>query len=180
MKENSKHRILWVAIGLLLVINIGLLAWITFFSQSNCLPPKRLFLERELKFDKVQSEAYRILRQEHSQQMRALRENVRSMKEAFYEELPQSNISDDVLKAKAVAIESKMVDADVLTFKHFQKVRQMCTPPQQERFDEVIIDLIRSIERPGGSPPRDGQRPNRPPFDDRPSPDDMPLPPKER
>ena len=180
MKENSKYRILWVAIGLLLALNIGLLAWITFFSQNNQLPPKRLFLERELKFDESQSETYRILRQEHSQQMRALRENVRSMKEAFYEALPQSNISDEVLKVKAVAIESKMVDADVLTFKHFQKVRQMCTPQQQEHFDEVIIDLIRSIERPGGPPPRDGNRRNRPPFDGPPSRDDMPPPPNER
>lgn len=183
MKENNKYRMLWVAIGLLVVLNIGLLAWFTFFSQSNPLQPKRLFLEKELKFDEKQSEAYKALRQEHSQQMRALREDVKSMKTAFYEELSQSNISDESLRTKAVAIESKMVDADVLTFRHFQKVRQMCTAAQQKRFDEVVIDLIRSIERPGGGPPpRDGEhrREGPPPFDGPPPAGDMPPPPNER
>ena len=183
MKENNKYRLLWVAIGLLMVLNIGLLAWFTFFSQNNPLQPNRLFLEKELKFDEKQSEAYKVLRQEHSQQMRALREDVKLMKTEFYEKLSEENISDDSLRAKAVAIESKMVDADVLTFRHFQKVRQMCTTQQQQRFDEVVIDLIRSIERPGGGgrprdggpPPRDG----RPPFDGPPS-DDMPPPPNNR
>lgn len=185
MKEDNKYRMLWVAIGLLLVLNIGLLAWFTFFSQNKPQQPKRLFLEKELKFDEKQSEAYKALRQEHAQQMRALREDVKSMKTEFYEELSQSNISDDSLRAKAVAIESKMVDADVLTFRHFQKVRQLCTPQQQQRFDEVIIDLIRSIERPGGGPPQGGGPPphggqhprdSRPPFDSPPPAGDMPPP----
>ena len=52
MKENNKYRILWVAIGLLLVLNIGLLVWVTFFSNGSPSQPKRLFLEKELKFDK--------------------------------------------------------------------------------------------------------------------------------
>jgi periplasmic protein CpxP/Spy len=159
MKENNKYRILWVAIGVLLALNIGIIAWFTFFSQNDFLQPKRLFLVRELKFDEKQSEAYKVLRQEHSQQMRALREDVKSMKTEFYADLSQSNISDDTLQTKATAIESKMVDADVLTFKHFQKVRQMCMPQQQKRFDEVIIDLIRSIERPEARPPLDDSPP---------------------
>lgn len=153
MKEINKYRIFWVVIGLLLVLNIGLLAWFTFFAQKNPFQPNRLFLEKELQFDPKQSEVYKALRQEHAQQMRALREDVKVMKTAYYQELSHANISDDSLRAKAVAIESKMVDADVLTFRHFQKVRQMCTPQQQKRFDEVVIDLIRSIERPGGGPP---------------------------
>ena len=173
MKENNKYRILWVAIGLLLVLNIGLLVWVSFFSKGSPSQPKRFFLEKELKFDKKQSETYRILQQEHSQQMRALREDVKSMKEAFYNEISQPNISDEALKVKALAIESKMIDADVLTFRHFQQVRQMCTSAQQTRFDEVIIELIRSLERQGGRPhPREGH----PPLDRSPHPDNRPPP----
>ncbi|WP_435356316.1 Spy/CpxP family protein refolding chaperone [Emticicia sp. SJ17W-69] len=175
MKEINKYRIFWVVIGLLLVLNIGLLAWFTFFAQNNPFQPKRLFLEKELQFDQKQSEVYKVLRQEHAQQMRALREDVKTMKTAYYQELALPNISDDSLRAKAVAIESKMVDADVLTFRHFQKVRQMCTPQQQKRFDEVVIDLIRSIERPGGGPP---PRNARPPFDGPPPAGGMPPPPE--
>ena len=105
--------------------------------------------------------------------MRSLRENVKEMKEAFYADLGKP-ILDDSLKVRAQKIESKMAEADVITFRHFQQVRQMCTPAQQKHFDEVILDLIRSIERPGpqggphqgGPPPRDG----RPPMDDMPPP----------
>jgi protein CpxP len=158
MKENNKYRMLWVVIGLLLALNVSILAWFTFFSQN--IHPKRLFLETELKFDEKQAVSYKILRQEHAQQMRDLREEVKAMKTDFYKELSQPTISDDLLKEKALAIETKMAEADVLTFKHFQEVRKLCTPTQQTRFDEVIIDLIRSIERPEGPPPpRDGQEP---------------------
>lgn len=182
MKENNKYQMLWIAIGLLLVLNIGLLAWFTFFSQKaqNVHPRQRLFLEKELSFDAKQAESYRLLRQTHAKQINQLREQVKMLKEAYYKDLTQTNISDEVLRTKAVAIEAKMVDADVLTFRHFQQVRQLCTPEQQKRFDEIIIDLLHSIERPGGGPPppREGHRP----MDGPPPPprDDMPPPPPDR
>ncbi|CAH0997645.1 hypothetical protein EMA8858_03779 [Emticicia aquatica] len=172
MKENNKYRFIWAAIGLLLVLNIGLLAWIMFFSANGFFPPKRLFLENELKFDQKQSDAYRILRQQHAAQVRALRETVKSMKTEFYEELSQENISDSTIKSKAINIETKMAEVDLITFKHFQQVRRMCTPQQQKRFDELIMDLIRTIDRPSGGPP---PRNARPPFDG-PRPSNMPPP----
>lgn len=176
MKDTNKYKILWAAIGVLLLLNIGLLVWITFFSNGNLAQPKRLFLEAELKFDEKQTEVYRKLRHEHAQQMRSLRESVRAMKEAYYADLKET-ISDDSLKARANRIESKMVEADVITFRHFQEVRQMCTPAQQKHFDEVVIDLIRSIERPG--PPRGGpHQGGPPPMGDRPPMEDMPPPPE--
>lgn len=178
MKENNKYKILWVAVGVLLVLNVGLLVWISFFSNKLPTQPRRLFLETELKFDEKQTEAYRKLRHEHAQQMRSLREGVKEMKEAYYADLDKT-ISDDSLKARANQIENKMAEADVITFKHFQQVRQMCTPAQQKHFDEVILDLIRSIDRPG--PPRGGpHQGGPPPMGDRPPMDDMPPPPSER
>ncbi|MFY7910173.1 MAG: Spy/CpxP family protein refolding chaperone [Emticicia sp.] len=175
MKENSKYKILWVAVGVLLLLNVGLLVWISFFSNSLPAQPKRLFLETELKFDEKQTETYRTLRHEHAQQMRSLRERVKEMKEAYYADLDKS-ISDDSLRTRANQIESKMAEADVITFKHFQQVRQMCTPAQQRHFDEVILDLIRSIERPG--PPGGPHQGGPPPRDGRPPMDDMPPPPE--
>jgi periplasmic protein CpxP/Spy len=166
MKENNKYKILWAAIGVLLLLNIGLLVWIAFFSNGNLAQPKRLFLETELKFDENQADVYRKLRREHAQQMRSMREDVKAMKEAYYSDLAQTKISEDTLRARANKIENKMAEADVITFRHFQEVRQLCTPAQQKHFDEVILDLIRSIERPGPPPPRDG----RPPMDGMPPP----------
>ncbi|GAB2611229.1 hypothetical protein GCM10027035_04530 [Emticicia sediminis] len=176
MKENNKYKILWAAIAVLLLLNIGLLVWIAFFSNGNLAQPKRLFLETELKFDEKQTEVYRKLRHEHAQQMRNMREEVKAMKEAYYKDLAQTNVSEDTLHARAERMESKMAEADVITFRHFQQVRQMCTPAQQKHFDEVILDLIRSIDRPG--PPGGPHQGGLPPRDGRPPMDDMPPPPE--
>ncbi len=179
MKDINKYKILWAAIVVLLFLNIGLLVWISFFSNGNLAQPKRLFLETELKFDEKQTEVYRKLRQEHAQQMRIMRDEVKALKEAYYKDLSVTNISEDSLRARANRIETKMAETDVMTFRHFQQVRQMCTPTQQKHFDEVILDLIRSIERTGppkGGPPQGGP----PPMDDRPPMEDMPPPPPER
>jgi len=178
MKENDKYKILWTALGVLLLLNIGLLVWISFFSNKLPDQPKRLYLETELNFDGKQAETYRNLRQDHAKQMRSLRENVKEMKEAFYADLGKP-ILDDSLKVRAQKIESKMAEADIITFRHFQQVRQMCTPAQQKHFDEVILDLIRFIERPGGGPQGGPNRAGPPPRDGRPRMDDMP-PPHER
>ncbi len=171
MKENNKFRMLWVSIGLLLLMNIGMMAWFTFFGK---MPPRRLFLEKELEFTAKQEESYRDLRKAHSDKMKVLKDNVKNLKEDFYANLSDFTITDAELKEKAVAMEANMVEADILTFKHFQEVRKMCTPKQQERFDDIIIDVIRSIERPGGGPPMVQPQPReggRPPLKSVPSPD---------
>ena len=170
MKDNNKYRLLWVVIGLLLILNITLLVWVAFFSHGTPIHLDKLFLVKELKFDEKQSEEYGALREEHATQVREIREEVINLKKVFFERLKQTNIPEDTLRAEAMLIESKMAEADVLTFKHFQKVRQMCTTSQQLQFDKIIIDLIGNLDRPkGGSPPpKDGRFPN----------DEMPPPPE--
>lgn len=177
MKDTNKYKILWAAIVVLLLLNIGLLVWIAFFLNGNLAQPKRLFLETELKFDEKQTDVYRKLRQEHAQQMRTMRDEVKAMKEAYYKDLSVTNIPEDSLRVRANRIETKMGETDIITFRHFQQVRQMCTPAQQKHFDEVILDLIRSIEHAG--PPRGGPHPDgMPPTDSRPPMQgDMPPPP---
>lgn len=172
MKENNKYRLLWTAIGLLLMLNITLLVWVAFFSHNFPIHPDRLFLAKELKFDEKQSQEYGALREEHATQVRELRDEVKNLKKDFFEGLNQTNISEDTLRAKTILIESKMAEVDLLTFKHFQKVRQMCSTFQKKQFDKIIIDLIGSLDDPrgGGPPPRDGNFPN----------DRMPPPPPER
>lgn len=171
MKDNNKYRLLWAAIGVLLILNISLLAWVAFFSRGGPTQADKLFLVKELKFDEKQSEEYGSLREEHATQVRELRDEVKQLKKSFFEGLNQSNnISEDTLRAKAVLVELKMAEVDLLTFKHFQKVRQMCTPSQQAQFDKIITELILNLDAPrgGGPPPRDGRFPN----------DRMPPPPE--
>jgi hypothetical protein len=68
---------------------------------------------------------------------------------------------------KASAVETQL---DLLTFKHFQQIRNLCTPTQKAKFDTIIKTVVKmmgpSQQRPQGPPPRgmqQGERPNGPP-----------------
>lgn len=164
MKDTNKFRILWVAIVALVVLNIGMMAWFTFFAHRPG-PPQRLFLEQELSFDDKQKESYRLMREEHFMKARSIKEHVKMMKEAFFKAMADSSIADEELRKKALAISSEASELDLLTFKHFQQVRQMCTPEQKEKFDEIIEEVLRSMDRQG--PPPGREQPNGPPPPDK-------------
>ncbi len=148
MKDTNRFRILWVAIIVLVVLNIGMIAWFTFFAHRPGLPP-RLFLEQELSFDEKQKDIYRHMREEHFMKARDIKEKVKTLKEAFFKAMADSSITDEELRKRASAISTEASELDVLTFKHFQQVRQMCTPEQKEKFDEIIEEVLRSMDRPG-------------------------------
>ena len=166
MKDNRTFKLLWGAILVLLVLNIGMIAWVTFSPQKG-RPPERLFLEHELSFDRHQTDLYKEMREEHFSKARSLKESVKELKEAYFNDLADTNITDEELTKKAITMETKMAELDVLTFKHFQKVRQMCTPEQQKKFDTIIMHVLRSMDRPG--PPPRGEHP--PEMEHRPPPD---------
>src|SRR6218665_720690 len=154
MKDTNRFRILWAAIAVLVVLNIGMIAWFTFFAHHSG-PPRRFFLEQELSFNEKQKESYRIMRDEHFMKARSIKEHVKMMKEDFFKSMADSSLSDEDLRKKAQAISTEASELDILTFKHFQQVRQMCTPEQKEKFDEVIEDVLRSMDRQGPPPRRE-------------------------
>lgn len=184
MKDTNRFRILWVAIIVLVALNMGMIAWFTFFAQRPG-PPKRLFLEQELSFNKKQKDTYRLMREEHFMRARSIKEQVKMMKEAFFKAMADSSITEEELRKKALAISEESSELDVLTFLHFQQVRQMCSPEQKEKFDEIIEEVLRSMDRTGldrpgldrpgldrpgpdgHGPPPGGWRPDGPPDNNR-------------
>lgn len=164
MKDTNRFRILWVAIVVLVVLNIGMMAWVTFFAHRQG-PPQRLFLEQELSFDEKQKESYRLMREAHFMKAKSIKEHIRMMKEAFFKSMADSSLTDEELKKRAFAISTEASELDVLTYKHFQQVRQMCSPEQKEKFDEIIDEVLRSMDRQG--PPSGKEHPEGPPPPDR-------------
>ncbi|MBA4853109.1 Spy/CpxP family protein refolding chaperone [Emticicia sp. BO119] len=164
MKDTNRFRILWVAVAVLVVLNMGMIAWFTFFAHRQP-PPQRLFLEKELNFDEKQKEDYRVMREEHFLKARALREHIKILKEAFFKSIADSSLSDDELRKRALDIGTEASQLDLLTFKHFRDVRQICTSQQKEKFDEIIEEVLRGMDRQGPPPRR--EHPDAPPPPDR-------------
>jgi hypothetical protein len=145
------------------------------------------------------------LREQHQAVQRVLQDSIHKSKDAFFEMLPNASINDSLLKKqseKGLAFQQQL---ELLNFRHFQKLRALCTVEQQKRFDEIIKEVLLQMGgprmRPPGPPPsaterdsgnmqpnqRNGEKMDRRPpppgqgfrRDGPPPPGDMPPPPKE-
>jgi Spy/CpxP family protein refolding chaperone len=188
MSVFTNNRLLPVITLLLLTANIVTLGYLWTHRSGTTrepMPPRPPagqvfeFLTKELQLDSAQQQAYKILREEHQAGQQHLQDSIRKAKDALFELLKMQNIPDSLVQiqaAKAAAAEQLL---DLFTFKHFQKLRAICTATQQKKFDEIIQDVLRRMapaKRPQGPPPP-GMRDGMPPPGEGPGPDGERRPP---
>jgi periplasmic protein CpxP/Spy len=179
MTDFLKNRWLHILTILLLIANIVTLTLLWTNNKKNGdakIPPPPSgpafeFLTKELSLNQQQQDAYKILREEHRAAQLVVQDSIRKSKDAFFELMKLPAVSDSLLQqgsSKAAAFQQQL---DILTFKHFQKVRALCNAEQQIKFDNVIQDALRKMgsarpHGPGGPPPpgtREGDGPPHPP-----------------
>jgi periplasmic protein CpxP/Spy len=139
------------------------------------------YLIRELGLDSRQQQQYMQLVNEHRQAAEQLRRMIREEKDRFFGLLRQDSTPDSVKKAAAASVSRQTAALDLLTFDHFQKVRAICTPAQQEKFDHIIQQVTAMMGGPGpGGPPPGDPSPGNSPLKDsllgKQSPPAKPLP----
>ena len=154
-----------IAFILLVVMNMATLATFWWLKEKKAGPGHEPqsgvadFLTKELGFDSLQNQSLRLLRDAHQLQIRELRKGNREVKEAFFELLKQPNISDSMVEAAAKKSFQFDEQSEILTFHHFQQIRNLCTDTQKTKFDKIIQEVLRMM----APPPRGGGRPNGPP-----------------
>jgi periplasmic protein CpxP/Spy len=175
MPYAMKNKLLTWLVVLLLVANAATIAF--FWLGKTKQPPgpqggARDFLVKELNLDAKQQELFSEMVKEHRSSAEKIRPQIRKAKEAFFDLLKQPGISDSMKLAAAEQVSVQTEALDLLTFAHFQKLRSICTPVQQQKFDLIIHDILRSMgqprppgEGPGGRPTPSGEGPggHRPP-----------------
>ena len=164
MNHGSKNKLLTWLVVLLLVANAATIAmfWLGKVKhppQSKGTPQE--FLVKELQLNTKQQEQLDVLRKEHREAADQLREKIKNAKEAFFDLLKQQNVTDSVKQVSAKAVSIHTEELDLLTLNHFQKIRALCTPEQQKKFDEIIQQVASMIgrPRPPGSPENGPQGP---------------------
>lgn len=171
MNYFDKNKILTVSVTLLLIINLGILGLLWIDRKSNDSPEKdssfeknqprskgpggngpKEFLIRELKFDEKQKQNYTVLVEEHKSEMKRLKDKIRKEKEDLWESLSGNN--DDPVEAERLASEigTDQKEIEIITYRHFQKVKELCTEDQKKKFDEVINKVMKMMG-PGPQPP---------------------------
>jgi len=175
METNTKNKLLYTLIVLLVVLNLGTLSfmWYTKFASPKPemnqppLPPKNGadYLSNELKFSKEQNEKIDKLREEHFQKVKKIKDEARDLRELFFTNLSKSDIDSNKVNeiGNNIAISEKQVE--LATFYHMRKIREVCDENQKKRFDEIIMDVLKMGIGPGRGPggdrppPPDGRRP---------------------
>lgn len=180
MKTLTNNPLLSIITLLLLTANIVSLVFLWTHKheerEGKGLPPPPggnafEFVSSELKLDSTQREAYKKLREEHQAGQKPLQDSIRTAKDRFFALLQQANVADSLIQAGSRKISETEQQLDILTFRHFQKLKAICNTEQQKKFDEIIGDVMRRMAPPkrrGPPPGREGEGPGR---------DHMPPPP---
>jgi periplasmic protein CpxP/Spy len=164
----ESNRFLKITIIVLVLVNISTLAfmWSGRKHHEGHMPPPHGpngafdFLTHELNLDESQIKQFDALRKEHHEEAMIIQEKSRKMHHRFFDLL--KNMPADSLVSAQLADSMAMCQKqmEMLTFNHFKKVRDICKPEQQKKFDEVINE---ALEMMAPHPPKGPRGPEGPP-----------------
>ena len=92
---------------------------------------------------------------EHNQSAEKIRERIIIDKDNFFKLLKSNSIIDSSRNNAAWQVSLSIQSLDILTFEHFKKVRALCTEEQKPKFDDLIQQMVNSVNSPqkGPQPP---------------------------
>ncbi|MGG9962566.1 Spy/CpxP family protein refolding chaperone [Ferruginibacter sp. SUN106] len=192
MNFFTNNRLLSVITLLLLTANIATLGYLWTHKNNaggNIQPPPPTgqvfeFVTKELQLDSAQQLSYKKLREEHQAGQRPLQDSIRKAKDEFFELLKQPAPVEALVQQQSSKVAAAEQQLELFTFRHFQKLRAICTATQQKKFDDIIQDVLRRMapaKRPQGPPPPGIRGGMPPPPGEGPGPggEGMPPPPPE-
>jgi len=152
-----KSKLLPTLLILLIVLN-GFLIFLLIKKphQNREHSPQREFLIEQLQFTDNQKEKFEILDKNHRETMIDLDKKIRKQKDVLFNSFGDESVQIDSI----ITINGNLqVKKEQEVFRFFKSVRKICTPKQQEKFDEIINKALRGAG--GERPPRNDDR--RPP-----------------
>lgn len=163
-KGISNRLLLWLVI-VLLVANVATLSFL-WMGRPAAPPPgdgASKFLIKELQLDAKQQQQYQALVTEHRDSAEVLRSKIRKAKEQLFEMIKEEGATDSAKQEKVKEVSRYSGDLELLTLHHFEKLRAICTPEQQKKFDSVLQEITRMMGNPRPPMGPDGHQPPGPP-----------------
>lgn len=152
--KSPRSKILILIIVALLISNVVLLGFMFFGKKDNRKPQDRgksfsEYFEKQLGFTPEQSATFEELSAKHFENLRPLLKEVRIAKDSMFRLMRLSQVSDSALDNAAAYLAQKEKAQELQSFRHFSKVRELCTDEQKPKFDSLISRMInRSFGRP--------------------------------
>lgn len=166
----QRRRFLLASLGLLVIMNLGLMGSIFFQKQGHDRPGQgglEHFLEQELSLSPDQVEQMHTIRKQHFDTTLPLVAALRDSSEFLVLQAFMRDLDSTRATAIAKNIGGIHTQLDLALYGHFVKLNEMCTPEQRVRLKELAYELTGGTSPPpqrGQAPP--GERPgrgNRPP-----------------
>lgn len=161
--RSPKNKILIIIIVVLLISNIALLGFMFFGKKSDRKLQDRGrsfsdYFEKQLGFTPEQSAQFEQLTTQHFENLRPFLKDVRKAKDSMFSLMRLPQVPDSVLQNAAESLAQKEKAQELLSYRHFLRVRELCTEEQKPKFDTLISRMInRSYGRPSSQKGQQGK-----------------------
>jgi Spy/CpxP family protein refolding chaperone len=149
MKAITRNKWFLLLLGVLMLANVGLLLSFFVFGEKSGHPsggpskgPERSYLARELTLNAEQEKKFQQSKEQFFEEMKPLWESIRESKDSFYRNVNNPSISDAEIRLHTARIAELSQEADQKTLRHFQVLRDYCTPEQRQKFDTLVPRML--------------------------------------
>lgn len=145
----DKERFYQAIIAALLVVNLAILG-VFLLNRPPAPKPEKLIVQG-LQLDATQVTQFEALKLEHRGQVLELEAAYKAAATGYFESLRTAAGPQDTLLQKIAYLHSQKAQA---TYVHLQKIRELCTPEQKERYHSLLPEIIASLTQKNSPPPR--------------------------
>ena len=149
INKQNRSKVFLTIIAILLVANIAMVSFFLLKKDTNKRekrPDRKAiianFLKTEIGFDTVQLQQYDTLSTRHRENMKKMFDSLRITKDNQVKELASANFSDSAMNSIAERSAAFQKAMELRTFNHLKKVRLLCTPEQQPKFDSLFDKVL--------------------------------------
>ncbi|SRR5258705_7578041 len=157
MNNPSRNRNLIFIIAVLLLTNIAVLSYFLWIKPTRTdggdgrdkrRPGIADKLRDSIGFNNEQVAQYEKLKDEQWASLRPMFDDMRKAKDNLFKLISDPNATDSLIDKTSDVIAQKQKALDLQTFNHFKKVRALCTPEQQPKYDSLIQRMFRRMGKP--------------------------------
>jgi protein CpxP len=149
MDYIQKNKFLTVVVAILVLLNVGVVAFVFFFFKPPLFPPSAnargarfRLIEEQLNLSDAQKTRFKELRLQEFGKMDSLAQRRFQAMRDLFGLLKAGNVSAEQIQQKASVIGEIETEQSASMFHHFRMLRAICTPEQQKEFDKIVVDAM--------------------------------------
>jgi len=153
--KNSQYKWMWLTIIVLAVFNIVPLTILWLNSHNEKFERggrMRHFMEQELKLTDSQKANFQSERKVYFDQTRNLSDSMRIEKQEINTLLFSAKVDSALIKQHITRIAQLQEKLEWLTYQHFDKLKNLCTPEQNSKFESVLKEMFNHNDHGMGGP----------------------------